>query len=40
MHDGWEYVAATYAITAVTLGAWFWFILRKLARLRRERDHG
>jgi hypothetical protein len=40
MHDGWEYVAAAYGITAVTLGAWFWMILRKLARQQRERTRG
>jgi hypothetical protein len=34
MHDGWEYVAATYGVTALTLGAWFWMILAKLRRLR------
>ncbi len=36
MHDGWEYVVAAYAITGVTLGAWFVAILRKLARQKRE----
>lgn len=38
MHDGWEYVVATYAVAAVTLGAWFWIILRKLAKQRAEGD--
>lgn len=36
MHDGWEYVVASYGVTAVTLGAWFAVILRKLARQKRE----
>lgn len=30
MHDGWEYVAAVYALTALLLGVWFWMVLRKL----------
>jgi hypothetical protein len=38
MHDGWEFVVAAYGVTAVTLGAWFGFILRKLARQRRQRE--
>ncbi len=38
MHDGWEYVVASYGVTFAVLGAWFWFILRKLARQRREQD--
>ncbi len=40
MHDGWEYVAATYALCTVTLGAWFWMIGAKLRRQRRERGPG
>jgi hypothetical protein len=40
VHEGWESVLAAYGITAVTLGAWFWMILRKLRRLDRERTRG
>ena len=35
MPDGAEYVIAAYAITALTLGAWFWMIAAKLRRQRR-----
>lgn len=38
MHEGWEYVAITYGLIALTLVVWFWMILAKLARLRRERE--
>ncbi|MCW2972504.1 MAG: hypothetical protein JWN72_777 [Thermoleophilia bacterium] len=34
MHDGWEYVLATYLLVAVTLGVWFAMILTKLRRAR------
>lgn len=34
MPEGWESVAAAYGISAITLGAWFWMILRKLRRQR------
>lgn len=34
MPEGWESVAAAYGICAITLGAWFWMILRKLRRQR------
>lgn len=52
MHEGWEYVVASYAVAGVTLGVWFWMILAKLRRLRdataeqpaaapvKERVHG
>lgn len=40
MHDGWESVVAAYSISALVLGAWFWMILRKLARLRRGSTDG
>lgn len=32
MHDGWEYVAASYGIAAATFAIWFWMILGKLRR--------
>lgn len=32
MPEGWESVVAAYGISAITLGAWFWIILRKLQR--------
>jgi hypothetical protein len=39
VHEGWEYVVASYGVAAVTLGVWFWMIGAKLRRLRRrERD--
>lgn len=38
MHEGWEYVVAAYAVSAVTLVAWFWMIALKLRRLRARRD--
>lgn len=38
MHEGWEYVAATYGITAITIGVWFWMILTKLRRVTRDRS--
>lgn len=40
MHDGWEYVVASYGIAAVTLGVWFWMIGAKLRRLRRRDQDG
>ena len=40
MHDGWEYVVACYGVTAFTLGVWFWMMLRKLARQKRDQRHG
>ncbi len=36
MPDGIESVVAAYGITAATLGAWFWMILRKLRRQQRR----
>jgi len=30
MHDGWQYVATVYGLTALVLGVWFWMVLRKL----------
>ncbi|MCW2956912.1 MAG: hypothetical protein JWO69_1781 [Thermoleophilia bacterium] len=40
MHEGWEYVVGTYGLIALTLVIWFWMILAKLARQRRERLDG
>ena len=40
MHDGWEYVAFDYGVVALTLGAWFTMMVRKLRRLDRERRDG
>ena len=40
MHEGWEYVAGSYGVTAVTIGAWFWMIFAKLRRQKRERGDG
>ena len=37
MHDGWEYVVASYGLAALILGVWFWMIL---AKLRRNPDRG
>ncbi|MCW2961829.1 MAG: hypothetical protein JWM25_2001 [Thermoleophilia bacterium] len=34
MHEGWEYVVATYGLITLTLVIWFWMILAKLARHR------
>lgn len=36
MRDGLPYVVAAYAVIAVTLGVWFWMMLAKVARLRRQ----
>ena len=38
MPEGMEYVIAAYGITGATLVVWFWMILAKLARQRRERQ--
>lgn len=38
MHEGWEYVLASYGLAAVVLAIWFWMIGAKLRRLQRERD--
>jgi hypothetical protein len=39
VHDGWEYVAASYGLAAVVFGVWFWMIGAKLRRLRqRDQD--
>ena len=36
MPEQWEYVAVSYAATAVTLGAWLAFMLPKLRKLTRR----
>jgi hypothetical protein len=36
MPEQWEYVAACYGLTLVTLGAWWWMMLRRLAALRER----
>lgn len=37
MYDGWGFVLATYLLVAATLVTWFWMILAKLARAKRQR---
>lgn len=34
MHEGWQYVAAAYGLSGLTLATWFAMILGKLRRAR------
>jgi hypothetical protein len=40
VHDGWEYVVASYGLAAVALGVWFWMIGAKLRRVRPRNQGG
>jgi len=36
IYDGWTFVAAAYAITAIGLAAYVWSLLSRLRKLRNE----